>query len=171
MITARNFLPDQYRSTNQIEINHNYLSQQFADHDLILEKIREVVLRGDFTLGTEVDRLESITAEEFAQRMKANPLHVFDVRKPGEWAAEHLVDAQHASLQFINTHLAAFSKNEPNYIHCQGGYRSMIAASLLKARGYHNVIDVAGGFAAIKRTDLATTDPICATTLRNGPAM
>jgi hypothetical protein len=59
MITARNFLPDQYRSTNQIEINHNYLSQQFADHDLILEKIREVVLRGDFTLGTEVDRLES----------------------------------------------------------------------------------------------------------------
>ena len=121
--------------------------------------------------GKEVDRLESITAEEFAQRMKANPLHVFDVRKPGEWAAEHLVDAQHASLQFINTHLAAFSKNEPNYIHCQGGYRSMIAASLLKARGYHNVIDVAGGFAAIKKTDLATTDPICATTLRNGPAM
>jgi aminotransferase EvaB len=63
MTTARNFLPEQYRSTNQIEINHNYLSQQFADHDLILDKIREVVLRGDFTLGTEVDRLESEFAE------------------------------------------------------------------------------------------------------------
>lgn len=63
MTNARNFLPEQYRSTNQIEINHNYLSQQFADHDVILDKIREVVLRGDFTLGTDVDRLESEFAE------------------------------------------------------------------------------------------------------------
>lgn len=58
MATVRNFLPDQYRQTNQISINHNYLSQQFADHDLILRKIREVVIRGDFTLGEEVDFLE-----------------------------------------------------------------------------------------------------------------
>jgi len=57
-----NFLPDQYRQTNSIGINHNYLSQQFADRDAILDKIREVVIRGDFTLGAEVDRLE----EEFA---------------------------------------------------------------------------------------------------------
>lgn len=58
MATVRNFLPDQYRQTNQISINHNYLSQQFADHDVILKKIREVVIRGDFTLGEEVDLLE-----------------------------------------------------------------------------------------------------------------
>jgi aminotransferase EvaB len=62
MTQTRNFLPDQYRQTNSIEINHNYLSQQFADRDAILDKIREVVIRGDFTLGAEVDRLE----EEFA---------------------------------------------------------------------------------------------------------
>jgi aminotransferase EvaB len=58
MTTTRNFLPEQYRQTNQIEINHNYLQQQFADHDAILAKIREVVIRGDFTLGAEVDQLE-----------------------------------------------------------------------------------------------------------------
>ena len=58
MTTVRNFLPDQYRQTNKISINHNYLAQQFADHDLILSKIREVVIRGDFTLGEEVDLLE-----------------------------------------------------------------------------------------------------------------
>lgn len=62
MTQVRNFLPDQYRQTNSFGINHNYLSQQFADRDAILDKIREVVIRGDFTLGAEVDRLE----EEFA---------------------------------------------------------------------------------------------------------
>lgn len=58
MTKVRNFLPDQYRQTNQISINHNYLAQQFADHELILSKIREVVIRGDFTLGEDVDLLE-----------------------------------------------------------------------------------------------------------------
>lgn len=63
MTPITNFLPDQYRRTNQLEINHNYLTEQFADCDHILARIREVVVRGDFTLGTEVDRLE----EEFAR--------------------------------------------------------------------------------------------------------
>ena len=116
--------------------------------------------------GKEVDTLESISAPEFAHRMKSGKLAVFDVRKQGEWAAEHLESARPASLQFINDHLAEFSKTEPNYIHCQGGYRSMIAASILKARGYHNVVDVAGGFGAIKKTDLATTDFACPGTLK-----
>jgi rhodanese-related sulfurtransferase len=114
----------------------------------------------------EVDTLESISAEEFARRMKAGKLTVFDVRKQGEWEAEHLASAHLASLQFINDHIAEFSKSEPNYIHCAGGYRSMIAASLLKSRGYHNVVDVAGGFNAIKKTDLATTDFVCPSTLK-----
>ncbi|GAA5163784.1 DegT/DnrJ/EryC1/StrS family aminotransferase [Viridibacterium curvum] len=63
MTTVHNFLPEQYRQTNQISINHNYLAQQFADHDVILNKIREVVIRGDFTLGAEVDVLEREYAE------------------------------------------------------------------------------------------------------------
>lgn len=62
--TPRNFLPEQYRQTGTLEINHNYLAEQFADHDVIWEAIREVVRRGDYTLGAEVDRLE----EEFALR-------------------------------------------------------------------------------------------------------
>lgn len=61
--SARNFLPEQYRKTGQLEINHNYLYDQFSDRDAIWEKIREVVVRGDFTLGSEVDRFE----EEFAR--------------------------------------------------------------------------------------------------------
>ena len=117
--------------------------------------------------GREADTLQSISAEEFATRMKKGKLNVFDVRKQGEWEAEHLENAKHASLQFLNDHLAEFNRTEPNYIHCAGGYRSMIASSVLKSRGYHNVIDVAGGFAAIKKTDLATTAFVCPSTLKN----
>jgi len=115
--------------------------------------------------GREVDTLESISAEEFADRMKAGKINVFDVRKQGEWDAEHLEGATHTSLQFLNDHLAEFSKDAENYIHCAGGYRSMIAASILKSRGYHNVIDVAAGFGAIKQTDLATTAFVCPSTI------
>jgi dTDP-3-amino-2,3,6-trideoxy-4-keto-D-glucose/dTDP-3-amino-3,4,6-trideoxy-alpha-D-glucose/dTDP-2,6-dideoxy-D-kanosamine transaminase len=61
--TVKNYLPEQYRATGEIDINHNYLPQQFADHDQILAKIREVVIRGDFTLGSEVDKLEQEYAE------------------------------------------------------------------------------------------------------------
>ncbi len=111
--------------------------------------------------GHEADTIKSIPAEEFALRLKADKLKVIDVRKPGEWNAEHLEQAQHVSLQEINDHLAEFSKEHTNYIHCAGGYRSMIAASLLKARGMHNVVDVAGGFAAMKKTDLPTSDFEC----------
>lgn len=118
------------------------------------------------TAGKDVDLIESIPATEFADRMAKGPLHVVDVRKDGEWQASRLKGAHHASLQFINQHLATFRKDEPNYIHCAGGYRSMIAASLLKARGYHNVIDVAGGFNAINKTGAPVTDEVCPSTLK-----
>ena len=114
----------------------------------------------------DVDAIESIPATEFAARMEHGPLHVVDVRKDGEWQASRVRGAHHASLQFINDHLAAFSTSEPNYIHCAGGYRSMIAASLLKARGVQNVIDVAGGFNAIKNTTVPVTDEVCPSALK-----
>jgi len=116
--------------------------------------------------GLEVDTIDSIGADEFAKRFHASKLRVVDVRKDGEYSAEHVDGAWHASLQFINQNLAAFSTEEPNYIHCAGGYRSMVAASLLKARGYHNVIDVAGGFNAIKNTEVKVTDHVCPSTLK-----
>ena len=116
--------------------------------------------------GKDVDTIESISAEEFAKRFHANKLRVVDVRKDGEYEAEHVDGAWHASLQYINQNLAAFSKEETNYIHCAGGYRSMVAASLLKARGWHNIVDVAGGFNAIKKTDVKVTDYVCPSTLK-----
>ena len=111
--------------------------------------------------GKETDSIESIPAAEFAARLAQGPLHVVDVRKDGEWEAERLKDAHHAPLQYVNEHLAEFSKDAPIYIHCAGGYRSMVAASLLKARGIHNVIDVAGGLNAIKKTGVPVTDFAC----------
>lgn len=111
--------------------------------------------------GKEVDTIESISAVEFAKRHAKGDLHVIDVRKDGEYEAEHVKGAHHASLQYLNEKLATLKDDETNYIHCAGGYRSMIAASILKARGYHNIIDVAGGFNAIKRTDMATTEFVC----------
>lgn len=112
--------------------------------------------------GREADTIESVPAEEFAARLRGGPLSVFDVRKPGEWEAGHLEQATFAPLQFLNDHLAGFSADGPHYIHCAGGYRSMIAASLLKARGHHNVVDVAGGFGAIKQTGLPVIGTACA---------
>lgn len=115
--------------------------------------------------GKEVDTIERIDAEEFAKRFNAGKLRVIDVRKDGEYTAEHVDGAWHASLQYINQNLAAFSKDETNYVHCAGGYRSMIAASLLKARGYHNLVEVRGGFNAIKKTDVKVTDYVCPSTI------
>ncbi|MBK8227573.1 MAG: MBL fold metallo-hydrolase [Flavobacteriales bacterium] len=115
--------------------------------------------------GKEADTIERIDAEEFAKRLNAGKLRVVDVRKDGEYEAEHVDGAWHASLQYINQNLAAFSKEETNYVHCAGGYRSMIAVSLLKARGYHNLVEVRGGFNAIKRTGVKVTDYVCPSTL------
>jgi hydroxyacylglutathione hydrolase len=114
-------------------------------------------LKGGFTAwkeaGKEVDTIQSISAEEFAKRLEQNnSLKVVDVRKPGEYQAEHVETAQHAPLDYLNDHLAELPKEEDMYLHCAGGYRSMIAASILKARGYDNVVNVEGGFKAIAET-------------------
>ncbi|MFK7757264.1 MAG: rhodanese-like domain-containing protein [Flavobacteriales bacterium] len=111
--------------------------------------------------GKEVESLESIKAEQFAAQVETDGRKIFDVRKPGEWDAEHLEGAEHASLDELNSHLAEFPKEDKFYIHCAGGYRSVIAASILKSRGIHNMIDVKGGFGAIKKTELKTSAFVC----------
>lgn len=116
--------------------------------------------------GKDIDTIERIDAEEFAARLKSGPLHVVDVRKDGEWESARVKGAHHASLQFLNDNLSAIDKEATNYIHCAGGYRSMIAASLLKARGYHDLVEVRGGFNAIKKTDAPVTDEVCPSTLK-----
>lgn len=115
--------------------------------------------------GLEFDTVTSVSAEILQEKIEENAL-VFDVRKPGEYIAEHILDVPSTPLDFINDHLSEFPKEETFYVHCAGGYRSMIAASILKSRGYHNVIDVLGGFSAIKKTDIRTTNYVCPSTLK-----
>jgi rhodanese-related sulfurtransferase len=126
-------------------------------------------LKGSFeswkNAGLEYDTITSISAETLEEKINEN-VPVFDVRKPGEYSAEHILDVPSTPLDFINDHLSEFPKEEKFYLHCAGGYRSMIAASILKARGYHNVIDVKGGFAAIKKTGIKTTNYVCPSTLK-----
>jgi hydroxyacylglutathione hydrolase len=109
--------------------------------------------------GREVDTVESISGEEFVQRLAdtaANQVTglptatVIDVRKPTEFAPEHIAGAINAPLETLNDHLAEIPKTGPVYVHCAGGYRSMIANSILKARGFDNVVNVEGGITAIK---------------------
>jgi len=117
------------------------------------------------SLSKEVDTVNRISADEFAERFKKNPV-VIDVRKPGEFAAEHVDGAKSIPLDFINEDMAEFPKDQQFIIHCQGGYRSMIAASILKSRGYDNFLEVIGGFGAISKTAVPTSDFVCQSTKR-----
>jgi glyoxylase-like metal-dependent hydrolase (beta-lactamase superfamily II)/rhodanese-related sulfurtransferase len=112
----------------------------------------------------EVDSLLSVSAEVLEGKINEGAL-VFDVRKPGEYTAEHIEDVPSTPLDFLNDHIAEFPTDQDFYVHCAGGYRSVIAASILKARGFHNVIDVAGGYGAIKQTGIKRTDVVsCSST-------
>ncbi len=114
--------------------------------------------------GREVDSIESIDVEHFAERMaKGAAENILDVRKPGEYEAEHLTQAETAPLDFLNDSMLLIDKHKTYHIHCAGGYRSMIFISALRARGYDNLIDVAGGFAAMKKSEkFETTAFVCA---------
>ena len=112
--------------------------------------------------GKEVDTLSQVTAEELKGIEGAT---VVDVRKSGEYLSEHLIDAIHVELDYINDQMASVPQEGTFYVHCAGGYRSVIASSILKARGYHNMVDVAGGFKAIKEAGLKVSDYVCPTTL------
>lgn len=111
--------------------------------------------------GKEVDSVETIDAEELKKLNKNEDLKVLDVRKPSEYEAEHLEFTLSRPLDFINHWTNEFDKAAPYYLHCAGGYRSMISSSILKARGYDNIINVNGGFDALKNAGFKTTDFVC----------
>jgi hydroxyacylglutathione hydrolase len=115
--------------------------------------------------GFECDTVFSITAEDLEIKMTEKITTLFDVRKLGEYQSEHVENVLSTPLDFLNDHLASFPKVDNFYIHCAGGYRSVIAASILKSRGFHNVIDVKGGYAAIKNTAIKRTNYVCPSTL------
>ena len=110
--------------------------------------------------GKQMDAIESISGQEFAQRYKQSRPPVFDVRKDYEFKDGHVEGAVNTPLDFLNEHLSQIPKEGEAYIHCAGGYRSMIAASILKARGWENIIDVHGGYKDISETDVPRTGTV-----------
>ncbi|AQX11711.1 MBL fold metallo-hydrolase [Elizabethkingia meningoseptica] len=110
--------------------------------------------------GKETDNIHRITAEEFAQNYTPES-KIIDVRKEGEYSAEHVEDAYSRPLAYINNWIKDIDPKEHFFLHCAGGYRSMIAASILQARGYRNFTEVDGGFNKIKTTTIPTTDFVC----------
>lgn len=116
--------------------------------------------------GKETDAIASITATALAQRVRAQEdTAIIDVRKPTEYQAEHIHGATNYPLSKLNEYLVQLPKGKTFYVHCAGGYRSMIAGSLLKARGIHNLVNVTGGFKDLKTTDIPVTDYVCPSTL------
>ncbi len=117
--------------------------------------------------GKDVETITSIPAKTYADKSQSETLYILDVRKDGEYKSEHLEGdhVQHFALDYINENMGKIDKDKTYHIHCAGGYRSVIAASILKARGFNKLIDIAGGFAALKQTDLPTTDYVCPSTL------
>jgi glyoxylase-like metal-dependent hydrolase (beta-lactamase superfamily II)/rhodanese-related sulfurtransferase len=119
------------------------------------------------TAGKETDQITSISADEFSDVCKTNPgAFIADVRKKSEYYSEHIRDAVNAPLDTVNDSMSSIPKDQPVYVHCAGGYRSMIFASILRARGYDNLIDVKGGFKSIKENGkFDITDYVCPTTM------
>ena len=116
--------------------------------------------------GKEVDSIESVSAEEFAQRLHQGIVeNVLDVRKPTEYITQHVVGAQNFPLDYINKNMARIQRNNTYYLHCLGGFRSMITASILKSRGFNNVIDIQGGWRTIEESSTPLTEYACPTTI------
>ena len=107
--------------------------------------------------GEEIDTLEEITAEKYAQRFDPDE-NLLDVRRGSEYAAEHIVGAVNFPLDFINEHIRQLDRDHRYFLHCAGGYRSVIAASILKSRGFEHLVNVRGGYNALSETTLNRTE-------------
>ena len=111
--------------------------------------------------GFESDYIESISPETFAERLASEPKKVVDARKPGEFEAEHVENAINLPLDDVNSKFHEVPKDGDFFLHCAGGYRSVIMASVLKSRGYHNLINVEKGISGIRNTNVKLTKFVC----------
>ncbi len=111
--------------------------------------------------GKETDQVKSILAQDFASAYQSGGVNVLDVRKPTEYDAEHVDKAQSFPLDYISKNMSEINPDKAYHVHCAGGYRSMIAASILKSRGFHDVIDVKGGMKEISKTTIPKSDFVC----------
>jgi glyoxylase-like metal-dependent hydrolase (beta-lactamase superfamily II)/rhodanese-related sulfurtransferase len=116
--------------------------------------------------GKEIDTVNRITATQFAGEVNLKSDVVIDIRRESEYRAEHVEDAYNKPLDQINNWFAEINDEKPFYIHCAGGYRSMIGASILKSRGVHNFKEIEGGFKAIAEAGVAKTDFVCQSKLQ-----
>uniref|UniRef100_UPI00374D1772 MBL fold metallo-hydrolase n=1 Tax=Flavobacterium sp. TaxID=239 RepID=UPI00374D1772 len=111
--------------------------------------------------GLEIDTVHRINAEQFANEVKIGESKVLDIRRDSEYEAEHIEDAYSRPLASINNWIKDINPEEHFFMHCAGGYRSMIAASILQARGYRNFTEIEGGYNAILKTNIPKTDFVC----------
>ena len=111
--------------------------------------------------GKEIDSINSISAVETVKRLENKSSILIDVRKENEYKSQHVVNAHNYQLSSINNYLPKFDEKNDYYIHCQSGYRSMIACSILKSRGIHNITNVVGGFKNLGLTTLNLSNKIC----------
>jgi hydroxyacylglutathione hydrolase len=111
--------------------------------------------------GNALDQVNNITANELEALQQSGTVNVLDARKPGEYDSEHMQDAQSYPLDYIQSHLNDLDKDKTYQVHCKSGYRSLIAVSILKANGYQNLMNVTGGFDAIKETEIPKTAYVC----------
>jgi len=95
---------------------------------------------------------------DFVKKYEQEEINVLDVRKASEYASQHIEGAVNLSLDFINDHMDELNLDNTYYLHCQGGYRSVIAASILKARGFNQLVNVEGGFNEIKKNCVNVTE-------------
>lgn len=128
-------------------------------------------LKGGFdtwkNAGKDIDKVNRITADEFALKAKVKEDMIIDVRKESEYQAEHVEDAYSWPLAYINDWMKNINPEMHFFMHCAGGYRSMIAASILQSRGYRNFTEVEGGFNAISKTNVPKTDFVCQSKMIN----
>ncbi|MGB5236808.1 MAG: rhodanese-like domain-containing protein, partial [Flavobacteriaceae bacterium] len=116
--------------------------------------------------GKETDHVDQVSPKEFEKIYKIDKPLVFDVRKKSEFDSEHVIGAVNIPLNEMNQHLAQFPKNKKFFIHCEGGYRSMVASSILKSRGWEDFVDVADGIDGIKNeTKVELSEYIAPTTM------
>lgn len=122
-------------------------------------------LKGSFNAwkdsGKETDSVNRISAQQFEKEIKGKQAKIIDVRKESEYHAEHVDEALNKPLAYINEWINLIDPTEHFYLHCAGGYRSMMAASILQARGYRNFSEIEGGFSAISQTDIPVSDFVC----------
>ncbi|MBC7743743.1 MAG: MBL fold metallo-hydrolase [Flavobacterium sp.] len=118
--------------------------------------------------GKELDQIESISANELAKRIEEGvEVNILDVRKNNEHDSEHVPDSQNAPLDYINHSMTQIDTNKTYYVHCAGGYRSMIFNSILRARGFDKLIDIKGGFKSIKESGKFELSPfVCPSTMK-----